>query len=74
MSRLTRVMEIQRILVAQLTVLETMTPVSPGWEPPTELTRPLRAQLNFLDFRDYLFPASGFQSVQFRLLEVCRCS
>lgn len=27
-------------------------------------------QLNFLDFRDFLFPASGFQSVQFRLLEV----
>ena len=27
-------------------------------------------QLDFLDFRDYLFPASGFQSKQFRLLEV----
>lgn len=25
--------------------------------------------LDFLDFRDYLFPASGFQSYQFRLLE-----
>lgn len=24
----------------------------------------------FLEFRDYLFPASGFQSVQFRLLEI----
>src|ERR1700739_4026309 len=24
---------------------------------------------DFLDFRDYLFPASGFQSVQFRLIE-----
>lgn len=24
----------------------------------------------FLDFRDYLFPASGFQSTQFRLLEI----
>lgn len=24
----------------------------------------------FLDFRDYLFPASGFQSFQFRLLEI----
>jgi hypothetical protein len=44
--------EIQRILVQQLTVLETMTP------------------LEFLDFRDVLFPASGFQSVQFRLVEV----
>lgn len=26
--------------------------------------------MSFLDFRDYLFPASGFQSLQFRLLEV----
>ena len=26
-------------------------------------------QMNFLDFRDFLFPASGFQSVQFRLIE-----
>ena len=25
--------------------------------------------LDFLDFRDYLFPASGFQSAQFRLVE-----
>lgn len=25
--------------------------------------------LDFLDFRDYLFPASGFQSVQFRMVE-----
>ena len=25
--------------------------------------------LQFLDFRDALFPASGFQSVQFRLIE-----
>lgn len=25
--------------------------------------------MSFLDFRDFLFPASGFQSVQFRLLE-----
>lgn len=25
--------------------------------------------LDFMDFRDYLSPASGFQSVQFRLLE-----
>jgi len=25
--------------------------------------------MSFLDFRDYLFPASGFQSVQFRLVE-----
>ena len=50
-ARLERVVEIQRILVSQLDILETMTP------------------LDFLDFRDYLVPASGFQSVQFRLLE-----
>jgi len=25
--------------------------------------------LSFLEFRDYLFPASGFQSLQFRLIE-----
>ncbi len=25
--------------------------------------------MDFLDFRDFLFPASGFQSVQFRLIE-----
>lgn len=25
--------------------------------------------LDFMDFRDYLSPASGFQSLQFRLLE-----
>ncbi|MFT3917520.1 MAG: tryptophan 2,3-dioxygenase family protein [Anaeromyxobacteraceae bacterium] len=50
-SRLQRVVEIQKILVDQLRVLETMTP------------------LDFLDFRDLLVPASGFQSVQFRLIE-----
>jgi tryptophan 2,3-dioxygenase len=50
-SRLTRVTEIQKILVDQLRVLETMTP------------------LDFLEFRDLLVPASGFQSWQFRLLE-----
>jgi len=46
-----RVHEILKLLVAQLDVLETMTPA------------------DFLDFRDYLFPASGFQSLQFRLIE-----
>lgn len=50
-SRLSRVTEIQKLLIAQMSVLETMTP------------------LDFLDFRDYLLPASGFQSAQFRLLE-----
>jgi tryptophan 2,3-dioxygenase len=48
---LVRVHEILKLLVAQLDVLETMTPA------------------DFLDFRDYLFPASGFQSLQFRLIE-----
>jgi tryptophan 2,3-dioxygenase len=46
-----RIIEIQRLLIEQVDVLETMTP------------------LDFLDFRDDLIPASGFQSVQFRLIE-----
>jgi tryptophan 2,3-dioxygenase len=50
-ARLERVHEIQKILVDQIRVLETMKP------------------LDFLDFRDVLAPASGFQSVQFRKLE-----
>ena len=49
--RLARIIEIQRVLIQQVDVLETMTP------------------LDFLDFRDDLIPASGFQSVQFRLIE-----
>ena len=49
--RLARVNEIMRLLIDQVTVLETMTP------------------LDFLDFRDMLYPASGFQSLQFRVLE-----
>jgi tryptophan 2,3-dioxygenase len=48
---LERITEIQRLLIAQIDVLETMTP------------------LDFLDFRDELVPASGFQSVQMRLIE-----
>ena len=48
---LNRINEIFRILVQQVSVLETMTP------------------FDFLDFRDDLYPASGFQSLQFRLLE-----
>ena len=51
-GRLERVIEIQKILIQQIAVMETMTP------------------LDFLDFRNYLFPASGFQSFQFRTLEV----
>lgn len=48
---LERVLAVFRTLVAQLDVLETMTP------------------LDFLEFRDLLTPASGFQSEQFRLVE-----
>lgn len=50
-GRLHRVTEIQKILVDQIRVIETMT------------------SLDFLEFRDDLLPASGFQSLQFRLLE-----
>jgi tryptophan 2,3-dioxygenase len=50
-SRLSRVTEIQKLLIDQLRVLETMTP------------------LDFLEFRNLLYPASGFQSYQFRLVE-----
>ena len=50
-SRLERINEIQRLLIDQIKVLETMTP------------------MDFLDFRDLLTPASGFQSAQFRLIE-----
>jgi tryptophan 2,3-dioxygenase len=49
--RLNRIREIQKLLIEQLRILETMTP------------------LDFLDFRDLLMPASGFQSFQFRLIE-----
>lgn len=51
LARLQRINVIQRLLVLQLDVMETMTP------------------LDFLDFRSMLLPASGFQSVQFRLIE-----
>jgi tryptophan 2,3-dioxygenase len=48
---LQRIAQIERLLIEQIDVLETMTP------------------LDFLDFRDLLVPASGFQSFQFRLIE-----
>jgi hypothetical protein len=35
---------------------------------------PCCLQLDFLEFRDVLFPASGFQSVQFRIVEVSESS
>lgn len=49
--RLKRVCTIWQLLIQQVEVLETMTP------------------LDFLDFRDLLIPASGFQSFQFRYIE-----
>jgi tryptophan 2,3-dioxygenase len=49
--RLNRITTILRVLVHQIDVMETMTP------------------MDFLDFRDMLRPASGFQSWQFKLLE-----
>lgn len=50
-ARMGRIVEILKVLVNQIDILETMTP------------------LDFLDFRDMLRPASGFQSVQFKMLE-----
>jgi len=50
-SRFERILAIFKLLVGQISILETMTP------------------MDFLNFRDYLIPASGFQSFQFRLIE-----
>lgn len=47
-----RCIKIVKLMVHQLEILETMTP------------------MDFLEFRNYLFPASGFQSFQFRKVEV----
>lgn len=49
--RLKRVTVILKLLVQQIDIIETMTP------------------MDFLDFRDMLRPASGFQSWQFKQLE-----
>ena len=49
--RLKRVTTILKVLVQQINIIETMTP------------------LDFLDFRDMLRPASGFQSWQFKQIE-----
>lgn len=49
--RMQRVVTILKVLVQQIDILETMTP------------------MDFLDFRDMLRPASGFQSWQFKILE-----
>lgn len=51
-SRLERIVSIQKLLIDQISIMETMTP------------------LDFLDFRDYLVPASGFQSIQFKEIEI----
>lgn len=50
-ARLKRITAIQKILVDQINIMETMT------------------TLDFMEFRDFLVPASGFQSLQFRLIE-----
>ena len=52
LSRFERITEIQKLLIEQIRIIETMSPS------------------DFLEFRDLLAPASGFQSVQFRLLEI----
>ncbi|MBS1933166.1 MAG: tryptophan 2,3-dioxygenase [Bacteroidetes bacterium] len=49
--RLSRCTTILKVLVQQIDIMETMTP------------------MDFLDFRDMLRPASGFQSWQFKMLE-----
>ncbi len=49
--RINRMVTILRVLVNQVDIMETMTP------------------MDFLDFRDMLRPASGFQSWQFKELE-----
>lgn len=49
--RLSRVVSILKVLVHQIDIMETMTP------------------MDFLDFRDMLRPASGFQSWQFKIIE-----
>ena len=49
--RLSRIVTILKVLVHQVDVMETMTP------------------MDFLDFRDMLRPASGFQSWQFKIIE-----
>ncbi|MAW07008.1 MAG: tryptophan 2,3-dioxygenase [Halobacteriovoraceae bacterium] len=50
--KIERIHKIQGLLLNQIDVLETMTP------------------MDFLEFRDLLVPASGFQSIQFREIEI----
>lgn len=49
---LSRIKTIQQVLLQQIDIIETMTP------------------LDFLEFRDLLVPASGFQSIQFKQIEI----
>ena len=49
---LKRIVDIEKLLVNQIHILESMSPIS------------------FLAFRDQLNPASGFQSMQFREIEI----
>ena len=51
LNRLDRVAMIQELLISQIKILESMTP------------------MDFLEFRNLLSPASGFQSLQFRVIE-----
>lgn len=51
-SRLRRINEIMKVMIEQVRIIETITP------------------LDFLDFRNFLVPASGFQSFQFRKVEL----
>ena len=50
-NRLNRVSMIQELIINQIKILESMTP------------------MDFLEFRNLLTPASGFQSLQFRVIE-----
>lgn len=50
-SRLNRMNQILKVLISQIDILATMTP------------------MDFLEFRDLIYSASGFQSFQFRLIE-----
>lgn len=51
LERLNRITDIQKLLIQQMRIVETMT------------------AMEFLSFRNYLNPGSGFQSLQFRLFE-----
>ena len=50
-NRLSRISKILELLINQIKILESMTP------------------MDFLEFRNLLSPASGFQSLQFRIIE-----